>query len=201
MLADPNWVVDRVKEGRSVPFYTYAYGNPVSNIDPDGNMGVGWTFGFDGILGWLGLGTAGQASVQGLAVVDSSKGLVDGIKEGKIERAMLATGGVSAAAGLRVDAPETTAQTGAPAQDEPTVAVGAYAGGGGGLVITTANTVDDFAGASRTFNIETPAVGISLAWSPTAKTISITTGTGLYGGVSMYKTMTTTLRKTTALGF
>jgi RHS repeat-associated protein len=196
MMRDSNWVQQQVGAGRSIPAYAYSYNNPLAFIDPDGNMGLGFTGGFDFILGLMGIGTGAQASVQEVLIVDTRTGF-EGIKSGQVQVGATLTGGAFASAGLPADTLSPQSRAGLPEQIDPAASVGAMVGVGGGLVLTTANSVADFAGPARVFNVELPIGGASLAWSSSAKTLSLTIGPALGLGVSMYNTHTAILGSAT----
>jgi len=155
-------------------------------------MGIGVTAGIDYLLGVLALSTGGQASGQLMLTTDPSKW-----NEGKLaEAGITGTGGIFASVGLPIDAPGAQGVVGAPEQDSPTSAVGASAGAAAGIVLTTANSISDFAGPANTFNLDLPAISFSFSSSPSAKSLSITFGLSGVLGYSMYKTNTGVLAST-----
>ncbi|MCP3164872.1 RHS repeat-associated core domain-containing protein [Myxococcus qinghaiensis] len=190
MMREPQWVEGQAKSGRSVPIYSYAYGNPVGFSDPDGNVGLGMSFGagftwvVDYLYETLSLKSSGQGSGQLMTFVDN--------QTLESEQAMTFTGGIFSKTD-RTDGSPTEFYSD-PEQDSGATAVGVTAGVSMGIVMTTASNASDFGGVSDTLNLDLPMISVSYSWSPSAKTLIIGSGKGWGMGASSYRAETVGLQ-------
>jgi RHS repeat-associated protein len=179
--------------GDSIDLYAYVGNDPPNNVDPFGLLGV--LYGVGGTAeagGTLGLQAAATLNVGAGGFINTSISSNFGtLSSGNFAGGAAFAGERPFGAGANGQA----ASCGSPAQTNPTV-IGAFAGRGASVSLTTANNVADLAGPATVYNLNTPLfsvqfqVGAGTAGQP-VYSLSLGAG-GLGASISSYRTQTFT---------
>jgi RHS repeat-associated protein len=174
--------------------YAYVENDPLNNIDPNGLLGVLYSVGGTAEAGGLlGLEAAANANVGAGGFVNTSLSS----NFGTISNGIF--GGTTAFAAARPFGAGATGQTpqsvGSPTRTNPIV-IGAFAGRGESVSLTTANNIADLAGPATVYNLNTPLFSLQFqvgTGTSGQSVYSLSLGTGGVGAsISSYTTQTVT---------